>query len=284
MEMLHSQGPIGVFDSGLGGLSVWRHLAALLPQESFIYMADSAHCPYGTRPAEEIVQLSRQLTETLLSQGAKLIVVACNTATAAAITALRQQYPQVQFVGMEPAVKPAALQTRSGHIGVLATAGTLKGRHFHQTLQAYAQHITVHTQVGEGLVEIVEQGHLHTPEAEALLRRYVEPMLAAGIDQLVLGCTHYPFLMPLLERIIGTQPVQIIDPAGAVAKRTQQCLHTQNLATSSTTLPQYRFLTTGSAQGLALFLEQWQLLPLGHVPSIQSVDLDPLGYTKIHKI
>lgn len=240
--------PIGIFDSGLGGLSVWKEIAKQLPHESLLYYADSAHCPYGPRSAEEIIELTSRITAYLLEHDCKLIVVACNTATAAAIQHLRQQY-QVPFVGMEPAVKPAALHTRSRHIAVLATAGTFKGKLYRETMQRYADGVQVHIQVGKGLVELVEQGKLYSDETRQLLHTYLDPMLEVGIDQLVLGCTHYPFLRPLIEEIVGVE-VAVIDPAPAVAKQVQRILAESDLQADSTAVPRYRFATNGEMQRL----------------------------------
>lgn len=240
--------PIGIFDSGLGGLSVWKEVAKQLPHESLLYYADSAHCPYGPRSADEIIELTSRITTYLLEQECKLIVVACNTATAAAIQHLRRQYP-VPFVGMEPAVKPAALQTRSGHIGVLATAGTFKGKLYRETTQRYSDDVTVHIQVGKGLVELVEQGKLYSDETRQLLHTYLDPMLEAGVDQVVLGCTHYPFLSPLIEEIVGPD-VTVIDPAPAVAKQVQRILVESDLEADLSVVPRYRFATNGEMHGL----------------------------------
>lgn len=240
--------PIGIFDSGLGGLSVWKEVAKRLPQESLLYYADSAHCPYGPRSADEIIELTSRITEYLLEHECKLIVVACNTATAAAIQHLRTRYA-VPFVGMEPAVKPAALQTQSGHIGVLATAGTFKGKLYLETTQRYADGVEVHIQIGKGLVELVEQGQLYSKETRQLLHTYLDPMLDAGIDQLVLGCTHYPFLRPLIEEIAGPG-VQVIDPAPAVAKQVQRILMESDLQVETTVVPRYRFATNGQMHRL----------------------------------
>lgn len=235
--------PIGIFDSGLGGLSVWRELVRTLPQESTIYYADSIHCPYGSKSPEEIIRLSGHITDYLIAQGCKLVVVACNTATAAAIDHLRAHYA-VPFVGMEPAVKPAALDTQTGHIGVLATAGTFRGSLYRETTRRYAATVQVHIQVGEGLVELVERGEQNSALARALLHRYLDPMLDAGIDQLVLGCTHYPFLRPLIEEIVGAG-VRVIDPAPAVARQVQRRLAEGDMLTASEEPGTYRFVPTG---------------------------------------
>ena len=211
---------IGIFDSGSGGLSVYRELVKLLPNEHFVYYSDNAHCPYGEKTALYIQRRARFITEFLLDKGADIVVVACNTATAAAIAMLRSSYPDVPFVGMEPAVKPAALGTRSGVIGVLATAGTLKGSKYLTTRGLYADGVRVVEHVGQGFVELVENGILDGPQAEVTVRASLQPLLDQGADVIVLGCTHYPFLQPLIQRIAGPG-VQVIDPAPAVAR---QCL------------------------------------------------------------
>ncbi len=240
--------PIGLFDSGVGGLSVWQAVARLLPYESTVYFADSAHCPYGPRSANEINTLSAAITRFLLQQECKLIVVACNTASAAALERLRAEFT-APMVGMEPAVKPAAQATRTGHVGVLATVGTLQGNLFKNTTRHHANGAQVHEQVGEGLVELVEAGQFDSPAAERLLRCYLEPLLAAGVDQIALGCTHYPLLLPLIERIVG-QRATVIDPALAVARQVQRVLAAHHLAAPNTNHPGHTFYTTGQPQVL----------------------------------
>lgn len=209
---------IGIFDSGVGGLSVWRELIKLMPGQEFIYIADNAYCPYGPRPKEEIIERSSKITETLIERGAAIVVVACNTATSAAISTLRSRFC-IPFVGMEPAVKPAANFSKSGVIGVLATKGTLCGDLYNNTLEKYASNVEVIEMAGVGLVQLVEEGKLDTPETETLLNKYIKPMVDAGADHIVLGCTHYPFLNRLIQKIAG-EGVSIIDPAPAVARHT----------------------------------------------------------------
>lgn len=221
---------IGVFDSGSGGLSVYRELVKLLPREHYLYFSDNAHCPYGEKTAAYIQDRGRAITDILLGLGANIIVVACNTATAAAIATLRAEYPDVPFIGMEPAVKPAALGTRSGVIGVLATAGTLKGSKYLNTRGLYEEGVTIVEHVGQGFVELVENGILDGPEAEATVRASLQPLLDAGADTIVLGCTHYPFLRPVIERLCGPG-VQVIDPAPAVARQTLRVLQQRGIAT-----------------------------------------------------
>jgi glutamate racemase len=208
---------IGVFDSGVGGLTVLKELRDQLPNHSYIYVADTANCPYGPKGESEIIRLSKSITEFLINQGCSLIVVACNTATAAAIDFLRANY-SIPFVGMEPAVKPAALATKTKSIGVLATAGTFNGRLYRETTAKYASGIKVVYQIGEGLVELVEQGKSNSQEAKHLLNTYIKPMLEEDIDHLVLGCTHYPFFISVLKEILPPN-ITIINPAPAVAKQ-----------------------------------------------------------------
>lgn len=207
---------IGLFDSGTGGLSVLREIVKLLPDEKYVFYADNAHCPYGEKSPEFIRERCRVITRTLLAEGADIIVAACNTATAAAIRTLREEFP-VRFIGMEPAVKPAALGTRTGVIGVLATAGTLKGSKYLATKGNFEDNCTIVEHVGRGFVELVERGVLTGPEAEATVRESLEPLLEAGADTVVLGCTHYPFLLETLQKVAGPG-IRFIDPAPAVAR------------------------------------------------------------------
>ena len=198
---MDTSAPIGVFDSGIGGLSVWKELVSELPNESMIYVADSAHAPYGTKSRSFIIDRSRVITGFLTGRGCKLIVVACNTATGAAITTLRREF-NIPFIGVEPAVKPAAMESRTGHIGVLATAQTFRGEHFKRSIGLWAHSVELHVRAGTGLVELIENGMIDSPETRELLIKYLTPMVEAGIDQLVLGCTHYPFLIPIIQEIL----------------------------------------------------------------------------------
>lgn len=216
---------IGIFDSGVGGLSVWKELYGLMPYRNFIYVADSAYCPYGRKSVDEITARARKISEFLISKNTDIIVVACNTATAAAIKYLRSHFP-IPFVGMEPAIKPAALESKTGVIGVLATAGTFKGSLYINTFTKFATNIKVVEQAGDGLVELVESGQTAGYEAEMLLHKYIDPIAAAGADRLVLGCTHYPFLTDTIKKITGNRIV-IINPAPAVALQTKKILSEQ---------------------------------------------------------
>ncbi|MDW3649902.1 MAG: glutamate racemase [Bacteroidia bacterium] len=239
-----NEAPIGIFDSGFGGLSVWKECKALLPNEQFIYIADQAYCPYGPKSQDAILQRARELSQYFLKKGAKLIIIACNTATAAAIKYLREEF-DIPFVGMEPAIKPAALDSQTGHIGILATQGTFAGQHFQNTREKFAQGVELHIQVGEGLVELVESGKIDGPECLAVLAPYLLPMKAKGIDQLVLGCTHYPFLSKAISAILG-EGVKLIDPAPAVARQLHNVLEGGNILSKRQIRAVDIFYTSGS--------------------------------------
>ena len=233
---MSSAAAVGVFDSGVGGISVLRELRLLLPGENYFYYADSGHCPYGGKPREAIVERACAISEDLLARDAKLIVVACNTATIAAVEHLRATYP-VPFIGMEPAVKPAVAQTRSGVVGVLATGAALAGEKFHKLLVQHAAGVRVITQPCPGLVECVERGELDSTATRELVQRYTAPLLAAGADTLVLGCTHYPFLRPLISDVVGPG-ITLLDTGAAVARQTRRVLEREDLlATSSEKSP-----------------------------------------------
>lgn len=220
---MDNSAPVGVFDSGVGGLSVLREIRRLLPRESLLYVADSGHVPYGEKSPEYIRERSRLIAEFLLGQGAKALVLACNTATVAAVAELRERYPELPIVGMEPAVKPAAAATRSGVVGVLATTGTLKSARFAALLDRFASDVRVVTQPCPGLVERIEAGELEAPATRELLRGFVAPLLAEGCDTLILGCTHYPFIKPLLRELVPGS-VSLIDTGAAVARQLQRLL------------------------------------------------------------
>ena len=241
---MSNHGFIGVFDSGVGGLSVWREVVRQLPYEDTLYLADQAHVPYGSRRLAEVQEFSEGITRFLLDRGAKVVVVACNTASAAALHHLRRTFPHVPFVGMEPAVKPAVERTHNGVVGVIATQATFQGELFASLVERYAGDVRVLTQVCPGLVEAVEAGALDTPETEALLRRCVTPLIEAGVDQLVLGCTHYPFLRPALERVVGAS-VRVIDPAPAIARQTGRVLVQQGAEVSRGRVSHHVFCTSG---------------------------------------
>ena len=219
---------IGVFDSGVGGLSVLRHLRKAYPGETLLYFADQAHVPYGSLSVQDIRRYSEEITRFLLHQGAKIIVVACNTASAAALNHLRETFPGVPIVGMEPAVKPAAMLTKSGKVGVLATPATFASPRYSSLMMRFAEDITVFEDPCVGLVGLIEEGQLDTPATTQLLSDVLQPMLHAGVDTLVLGCTHYPLVRPLIDTIVAVEtegaPVAIIDPAPAVARQVGRVL------------------------------------------------------------
>jgi len=224
--------PIGVFDSGVGGISVLKHIRDLMPHENLIYVADSRHAPYGNQTPEFIQERSFWLAEFLLRQGVKALVVACNTATAAAVAGLRERYPDLTIIGMEPAVKPAVAATKTRVVGVLATSGTLKSAQFAALLEHYGQGVEVVTQACVGLVECVEKGALTSSSTKALLKQYVQPLLDAKADTIVLGCTHYPFVRTLIEELVG-KDVVLIDTGAAVAKHLKNRLQENQLLRAS---------------------------------------------------
>ncbi|WP_282339018.1 glutamate racemase [Pseudomonas sp. PS02288] len=244
--------PVGVFDSGVGGISVLREIRARLPAESLLYVADSGHVPYGEKSPEFIRERSRRISEFLLARGAKALVLACNTATVAAVADLRERYPDLPIVGMEPAVKPAARATRSGVVGVLATSGTLKSAKFAALLDRFATDVRVVTQPCPGLVELIEAGELQGEATRALLSRYVEPLLAEGCDTLILGCTHYPFLRPLLAQLLPPS-VALVDTGEAVARRLEHLLDEHGLRRAEGAASA-RFFTSGDPERLEALL------------------------------
>ncbi len=249
-----NDGPIGIFDSGVGGISVLRHIRQLLPNEQLLYVADSLYAPYGNKSVEFITERSEALSDFLLEKGAKALVVACNTATAAAVAYLRQHY-QVPIIGMEPAVKPAAAATKSGVIGVLATVGTLKSAQFAALLESYGQNVEVVTQACIGLVECVERGELHTDSTRNLVNGYLQPLLAAGADTIVLGCTHYPFVAPLIKEIVGSG-VTLIDTGEAVARQLQRRLSEHGLLNQLPANSELGFWTNSPDTGAAEVIQK----------------------------
>lgn len=235
--------PIGFFDSGIGGLCVRDAVRELLPGESTYYIADSANCPYGPKPPEVILARSRELTRELLGHNCKIIVIACNTATAAAIDTLRAEWSDVPFIGMEPAVKPAVLQSKSGIVGVLATEGTFHGRLYRETSARFAKNVTVIACVADEFVQLVERGETTGEYAESVVRAKVEPLLAAGADHLVLGCTHFPHLAPLLEKVSAGHAV-LVDPAPAVAAQVKRILQIRHLCADGNSQPTHIVVRT----------------------------------------
>ena len=270
MSQNQKYSPIGIFDSGVGGLSVLKAIRAQMPQEAVIYLGDQGHVPYGPRPLEEVQAFSEQITRFLLAKGAKLIVVACNTASAAALQHLRQTFPQVSFVGMEPAVKPAAEYTKSGVVGVLATPATFQGALYASVVERFAQGVTVLQDTCPGLVGQIEKGELDAPETESILRAALQPMLAQGIDTVVLGCTHYPFVIPLIERIAGKN-VRVIDPAPAVARQTGRLLESAGMRQPAGTKAAVAYYTTAVAESMQKLLPRL-LGEGGIVKSLRWVD------------
>lgn len=245
--------PIGVFDSGVGGLSVLRMIRRLMPEESIIYFGDQGHVPYGPRSLEQVRDFSETITRFLLAEGVKLIVVACNTASAAALRTLREIFPDVSFVGMEPAVKPAAEQTKSGLVGVLATPATFQGELYASVVERFANGVQVLQHTCPGLVNQIEIGNLDGNETRAILDNALHPMLDRGIDTVVLGCTHYPFVIPLIEKIVG-ENVRVIDPAPAIAKQAKRLLDAGDLKCSNGETGAIRFYTSGRAKSLESML------------------------------
>ena len=236
-------GAVGFFDSGLGGLCILDAFKALCPHESTVYIADSRNCPYGNKPADVIVRLAERHTRRLLKRGCKMVVVACNTATAAAIDFLRERHPEVPFIGIEPAVKPAALRSKTGVVGVLATAGTFGGRLYNETKAKFARDVTVIATVADEFVELVERNEVSGANAERAVRAKVEPILAAGCDKIVLGCTHFPHLKPLIEKICAGR-AEVIDPSDAVARQARRVLSARGLLASASAKPSHVFMRT----------------------------------------
>ncbi|MEX0316294.1 MAG: glutamate racemase [Allomuricauda sp.] len=240
--------PIGLFDSGVGGTSIWNEIHKMLPSEDTIYLADSKNAPYGAKSSEKILELSIKNTEFLLERNCKLVVVACNTATTNAIDYLRANY-KVPFIGIEPAIKPAALQTKTKKVGILATKGTLASSLFHNTSKMFAEGIEVFEQEGIGLVELIEAGKTDTEETRNLLVQYVNPMLKKGIDSLVLGCTHYPYLIPILKELLPAD-INIIDSGEAVARQTKAILEKNGFAISENRKAEHSFYSNTDIQVL----------------------------------
>lgn len=245
MPAVSAQAPIGVFDSGVGGISVLQHIHTLLPHEQLLYVADSRHAPYGSKTPEEIQSRCFAITDFLIEKGVKAIVVACNTATAAAIDLMRARYA-LPIIGMEPAVKPAAEASKNGVIGVLATVGTLKSAQFAGLLESYGRNVKVVTQGCVGLVECIERGELRGDATLNLLEKYCQPLLDEGADTIVLGCTHYPFVKPLIRQIVGAD-ITLVDTGAAVANHLQKRLAAIGLLTPDKEGGSVRFWTNSQA-------------------------------------
>jgi len=247
--------PIGIFDSGVGGLSVLRAIRAQMAEESVIYFGDQGHIPYGPRPMEQIRDFSEAITNFLLQHHAKIIVVACNTASAAALKYLREKFPDVQFVGMEPAVKPAAEQTSTGKVGVLATPATFQGALYASVVERFANGVELFQNTCNGLVQEIERGNLDGDETRRILEHALSPMLEKNIDTVVLGCTHYPFVIPLIERIVGdAKRVRVIDPAPAVAKQVKRLLEAGGMKSPVSARGEVKFYTSGNSESLKSIL------------------------------
>ena len=262
---------IGIFDSGVGGLSVLKAIRQLLPSHPVVYFADQGHVPYGSRPLEEVRAYAEGITRFLLEQGAGIIVVACNTASAAALHHLRSAFPGVPFVGMEPAVKPAAETTRSGRVAVLATPATFQGELYASVVERFAHGVEIFQDTCPGLVAEIEAGHLQGQETRRILETALAPMLAAGIDTVVLGCTHYPFVIPLIEEICAPG-VRVIDPAPAVARQTRRLLENNGLMVANQQLAPATFYTSADTAALAAMLPAL----LGESGQVRQVEWDNL--------
>lgn len=253
--------PIGIFDSGMGGLTLVQALLKVLPEESVLYYGDTAHLPYGRKSQEEIQAYSLTITRFLIDQGAKAIVVACNTATAAAINLLRETWPEIPILGMEPAVKPAARGTESGVVAVLATQGTFQSKRYADLMHKYGKEVEMLENPCLGLVELIEGGKAKAPETEALLREVLQPMLEAKADAFVLGCTHYPFVVSTIRKIVGPEP-HLINPAPAVARHLAQILEDKGLKNPETKPPTYRFYASGPSGAMQLALREYLKLDI----------------------
>ena len=256
--------PIGIFDSGIGGTSIWKEIKRVLPNEKTIYLSDSRNAPYGPKGKDKIIELAIKNTDLLLSRGCKLIVVACNTATTNAISYLRENY-EVPFIGIEPAIKPASLRTKSGIIGILATKGTLNSELFTKTSSSLERKIKIIEQVGTGLVEFIENGKINTQEMDYLLKSYIHPLLAQNADCLVLGCTHYPYLIPQIRKIVGPD-FQIIDSGEAVARQTKNILNQYHLEHPSQETGTHQFFINIEKKVLE------QFIPPSDITSIKELD------------
>jgi glutamate racemase len=267
-----ASGPIGIFDSGVGGLSVLAALRKLLPNENVIYLADQAHVPYGSRSLAQVRAFSEGITRYFLTQDTKLIVVACNTASAAALHHLRQAFPGIPFVGMEPAVKPAAESTRSGVVGVLATPATFQGELYASVIERFAAGVRVLQDTCPGLVMEIDAGSLDTPKVHSILEAALKPMLAEGIDTVVLGCTHFPFVIPMIEDIVGPE-VRVIDPSPAIARQVERLLVANNLRNDDPNPGQVRYLTTGDPAQLAGLLPRL----IGSPAEVNNLDWDQVS-------
>lgn len=259
--------PIGIFDSGVGGISVLRAIREQMPGESIIYFGDQLHVPYGSRSMGQIQNFSEAITRFLVEQGVKIIVVACNTASAAALKYLRDKFTDVQFIGMEPAVKPAAERTQTDKVGVLATPATFQGALYASVVERFANGVKLFQDTCPGLVQQIEQGNLHGVKTRQILEDALLPMLDKNIDTVVLGCTHYPFVIPLIQEIVG-ESVRVIDPAPAVAKQTGRLLEASGMKNKSESKGNVKFYTSGDPESLKLLL----LTLFGELGEVQRVE------------
>lgn len=274
MHQDRNSNPIGIFDSGFGGLSVLRAIRHQLPHEAIVFLADQANVPYGPRTLDQVRQFSESITRFLLAQKSKIIVVACNAASAAALMYLRQSFPGVSFVGMEPAVKPAAELTQTQVVGVLATPATFQGALYASVVERFAQGVTVLQHTCPGLVKQIEAGDLDTHETRHILNDALQPMVAQGVDTVVLGCTHYPFVIPLIQEIVGPK-VRVIDPSPAVARQVERVLLGLELINPDQNQGAVRYFTTGNPKKFE------QLLP---ALTGERVDVSPAYWTEDLKI
>ncbi|RIY37986.1 glutamate racemase [Capnocytophaga canis] len=251
---MKKQAPIGLFDSGVGGTTIWKEVVALMPNENTLFLADNKNAPYGGKTKDEIIALCERNTECLLNNDVKIIVLACNTGTTNAISYLREKYRHIPFIGIEPAIKPAALGSVTKKIGVLATQGTLTSELFQKNSNSLAQNngIEFIERVGEGLVKLIESGKINSPEMTILLKKYLYPMVEEGIDYLVLGCTHYPYLLPQIKQLIP-ENIQVIDSGYAVARQTKNILSQNQLLNGATEKPKHRWLANGNIEILKEF-------------------------------
>jgi len=263
---LNQTAPIGIFDSGVGGISVLRAIREQMPEEAIIYFGDQGHIPYGPRPMEQIRNFSETITRFLLEKNAKIIVVACNTASAGALKYLREKFPEIQFVGMEPAVKPAAEYTHTGKVGVLATPATFQGALYASVVERFANGVQLLQNTCSGLVQQIEQGNLNGEETRQILENALRPMLEKNIDTVVLGCTHYPFVIPLIQQIVGDD-VRVIDPAPAVAKQTGRLLEARGLRNNSAFQGEVEFYTSGDPKELKSLLP----IVIGEPDNVQGI-------------
>jgi glutamate racemase len=267
---LQKSSPIGIFDSGVGGLSILEEIRNLLPNETILYLADQFHVPYGERSLQEIRKFSTAIVQFFLGQGVKLIVVACNTASAAALLQLRENFPAIPFVGMEPALKPAVEFSKTRRVGVLATPATFQGALYASVVERFARDVTLYPHTCPGLVGQIEAGDLDSPETRAILEDALFPMLKAEIDTVVLGCTHYPFVIPLIKDIVGMK-VRVIDPAPAIARQVERLLVNDGIDQTNSGFSRVDYLTSGDRQNFIKFMNKVEINP-GEVKTIKWVD------------